>query len=137
MKLQECFKGQRIQKRCEIAIGLVILVIIFAGSVMAISGCKTRRTDFSQNYYFCEEVGDKRTYYGGLMLIFVGVMSLFGWIFSIIAVSHHKRQEEFFREAPANEYNTIDDEPFEVDEHIQIDEETKDNKSISSQHHLI
>lgn len=115
MKFFNCFKDERSKKRCRIIIMVVILMMIVGGWIMIYAGCEKRRIDFRQNYYFCEEIGDQRVYYGGLLLIFLGVMSLFGWIFSFLVIAKPRANQGYHQSAPPYGYNAMDNEPLEIE----------------------
>lgn len=130
--LKGCWKSEKMKTRCEVIIAIIILSLIISGWILAAAGCNKRNVDFKSNYYFCEEIGNKHQYYGGLVLVFIGVMSLFGWILSLLVIAKEKRRERERRsyEVPVNEYNTIDDEPYPCEDQPlnERDEENEESK---------
>lgn len=133
MKLCNCLKNLNIAKQCTGIIITIALVMLIAGWIMAASGCKRTRMDFSKSYYFCEEIGDQRMYYGGLFLILLGVKCFFGWVFSLLLLPKPKMIEYYEPTDPENEYsetnrdlNELENEPLNkiVDIEKQAEEET-------------
>lgn len=111
MGCMDFLKKEISKRRFIVILATLLVMMIVVGWILALLGCKTRTYDITKHYSFCAEISNEKEYYGGLTLLVIGVMSLFGWAVGYALTRQSQKMENSSLKYEGMEGRNYEDEP--------------------------